>query len=171
MASLPKCWIRPSSEILIGSGRLHVSVNQSRNWRVATPETFKVTNCDLKERARNTSQVPTIRLYRAWDSNALKRTEVAAGRSSKHSNHAHIRQVTPDACFEWDIDWAVRQTGRRLWRKLQDCFPRYSSVNESADSQEKANRISPQGYEEIKTTNQKGTRLGHEPITRCDRFN
>ena len=64
---------------------------------MATPETFKVTNCDLKERPRNAYQVPTIRFYGAWDLNALKRAKVAARSSSKHSNHAHVRQVAPDA--------------------------------------------------------------------------
>jgi propanediol dehydratase small subunit len=52
---------------------------------VATPETFKITNCDLKESPRNAYQVPTVRFYRAWNLNAFKRAKVAARSSSKHS--------------------------------------------------------------------------------------
>jgi len=60
---------------------------------VGTPEAFKVTNCDLEQNPRDEYQVPTIRFYRAWNPDALKRAKVAACRSSKHSNHAHVRQL------------------------------------------------------------------------------
>ena len=54
----------------------------------------------LKKTRGTTYQVPTIRFYRAWNPNALKRAKVAARGSSKHPNHAHVRQVAPDACIE-----------------------------------------------------------------------
>ena len=67
---------------------------------LGTPEAFKVTNCDLEQNPRNEYQVPPVRLYRAWNSNAFKRAKVATCSSSKHSNHAHVRQVARVACVE-----------------------------------------------------------------------
>ena len=66
----------------------------------ATPQTFKVTNGDLKESPGNAYQVSTLRFHRAWHLNALKRAKVAARGSGKHSNNADLRQVAPDACRE-----------------------------------------------------------------------
>lgn len=63
-------------------------------------KTFKVTNCDLKEIPGHTSQVPTLRFHGAWHLDALKRAKVTARSASKHSNHAHVRQVARDACLE-----------------------------------------------------------------------
>jgi hypothetical protein len=75
-----------------------LTIVEAEEW--GTPEAFKITNCDLEQNSRNEHQIPTIRVYRAWNLDALKRAEVAARGSGKHSDHADVRQVATDACLE-----------------------------------------------------------------------
>jgi hypothetical protein len=71
---------------------------EAEEW--GSPEAFKVTNCDLEENPRDKYQVPTLCFYRAWNLDALKRAKVTARGSGKHSDHAYVRQIAPDACLE-----------------------------------------------------------------------
>jgi len=71
---------------------------ESEEWEILKRSRSQIVT--LNKTPRNEYQIPAIRFYRAWDLNALKRAQVAARSSSKHSNHAYVRQVAPDACFE-----------------------------------------------------------------------